>query len=61
MISWMSDAELLDAWWNARLVGRVGLLRRVKSTRQIEHLDAWLLRWKPLHRFAQTAIVEYRP
>jgi hypothetical protein len=56
---WMSDGELLDAWPNARIVGRLGLLVRIKRTAQIEALDAWLLRWKPLHRFAQAAIVEY--
>jgi SAM-dependent methyltransferase len=58
---WMSDAELLGASWNARIVGRVGLLERVKETPGIVRLDARLLRWRPLHRFAQTALVEYRP
>jgi hypothetical protein len=57
---WMSDVELLAAWPRARIVGRLGLLARIKRTAQIERLDAWLLRWRPLHRFAQMAIVEYR-
>jgi ubiquinone/menaquinone biosynthesis C-methylase UbiE len=57
---WMSDAELFGAWRNARIVARLGLLVRIKRTPQIERLDAWLLRWRPLHRFAQAAIVEYR-
>lgn len=55
----MSDAELLGAWRNARIVGRLGLLVRIKRTPQIERLDSSLLRWRPLHRFAQAAIVEY--
>ena len=57
---WMSDAELLDAWPNARIVGRLGLLVRIKRTSRIERLDACLLRCRPLHRFAQMALVEYR-
>jgi hypothetical protein len=56
----MSDDELLGEWPNARIVGRLGLLVRIKRTSSIEALDACLLRWKPLHRFAQAAIVEYR-
>jgi SAM-dependent methyltransferase len=58
---WMSDAELVGAWPNARIVGRLGLLARIKRTAQIERLDDWLLRWSLLHRLAQAAIVQYSP
>lgn len=57
---WMSDNELLSAWTNASIVGRLGLLARIVRTPFIERLDAWLLNWSPLHPFAQEAIVEYR-
>lgn len=56
----MSDAELLSAGPNARIVARFGLLARIRRTPLIARVDAWLLRWPPLHRFAQVAIVEYQ-
>lgn len=57
---WMSDAELLTLWPRARIVGRVGLLQRIKRTPLIEDIDAWLLT-HGLGRFAQASVVEYQP
>lgn len=57
---WMSDAELLSLWPNARIVGRLGFFSRVVRGPLTDRLDDRLLTWKPLHPYAQAAIVEYR-
>jgi SAM-dependent methyltransferase len=57
----MSDAELLAAHPSGRIIGRLGMVVRIKRNPQIERFDAWLLRTAPfLGRYAQTATVEYR-
>jgi SAM-dependent methyltransferase len=57
---WMSDEELLSLWPRARIVGRVGLLQRIKRTPFVEEIDDWLLT-HGFGRFAQASVVEYEP